>query len=173
MESQVSGKRELITKAYGVSCADDDSWKSLGNSQDVTGNGAEHEATKPIWIQTWCSLVYQCTQIPFPCSFFQEEMSLKLVGGWGCNLLLPIFSNGRFGKKQTLSRILNELLAVQMFKTEAIIRAANNIITRANSNKDKHKQFISPLYPRSQIFISNKKKNWGKISTSCYCSRLG
>lgn len=50
MESQVSGKRELITKAYRVLCADDDNWKSLGNSQDITGNGAEHEATKPICV---------------------------------------------------------------------------------------------------------------------------
>lgn len=39
MESKVSGERELITMGYGVLCADDDNWASLGNSQDITGNG--------------------------------------------------------------------------------------------------------------------------------------
>lgn len=39
MESQVSGKKELISKGYGVFCADDDNWASLGNSQAITGNG--------------------------------------------------------------------------------------------------------------------------------------
>lgn len=111
---------------------------------------------------------------PFPCFFFQKAMSLRLFGGWGCNLLLPVFSNGRCGKKQRLSLILNELLVVQVIKTEAITRASNNIIIRTNSNKDKHKQFISHLYPHSQILISkSNKKSQGETSTSCYCSRLG
>lgn len=39
MESKVSGKRELITKGYGVLYVDDDNWASLRNSQDITGNG--------------------------------------------------------------------------------------------------------------------------------------
>lgn len=52
------------------------------------------------------------------CFFFQKEMSLRFFGGWGCNLLLRIFSNSRPGKKQRLSLILNELLVVRVFKTE-------------------------------------------------------
>lgn len=67
-------------------------------------------------------------------------MSLRWFGGWGYNLLLPIFSNSRSGKKQRLLLILNKLLVVQAIKTEAITRASHNIIICTNSNK--YKQFV-------------------------------
>lgn len=140
MESQVSGKRELITKGYGVLCADDDNWASLGNSQDITGNGGWTQSNQTHlcgWIQNWCSLVHQCICV----SFFQKEMSLRFFGGWGCNLLLRIFSNSRPGKKQRLSLILNVLLVVQVIKTEKITRASNNVIICTNSNRQTNNSY--------------------------------
>lgn len=88
------GRGELITKGYGGLCADDDNWASLGNSQDITGNGGwtwSNQTHLCGWIQNWCSLVSSACAFLFPVSFSRQRWVWGCSGLGGCVCAIRFF----------------------------------------------------------------------------------